>query len=100
MTGVRDGDKTTKSLNVATPDHQPVDEIETHAFSLGWNTDMAHWLVMWATAFLPVLTSPQFQTVLGWSLLGIAVTVKQRFMQNIYISLTQVGSSTWTSASS
>ena len=48
----------TMSLNMATLEHQSVDQIEIHAFRPGWDTDMAQWLVMWATAFLPHLTDP------------------------------------------
>ena len=48
----------TMSLNLATLEHQSVDQIETHAFRPGWDTDMAQWLVMWATAFLPDLADP------------------------------------------
>ena len=29
------------SLNTATPEHQPVDQIETYAFRPGWDRDMA-----------------------------------------------------------
>ena len=79
MNGVRAVFWTTMSLNMATPEHQPVDEIETYAFSPGWDTDMAQRLVMWATAFLLDLTDPQFRAVLGCALLGIAVAVEQRF---------------------
>ena len=48
----------TMSLNTATLEHQPVDQIENHAFRPGWNTDMAQRLVMWATAFLLELADP------------------------------------------
>ena len=36
-------------------------------------------LVMWATAFLPYFTDTQYWVMLGCSLFGIAVAVKQRF---------------------
>ena len=47
------------SLNMGTPEYEPVDEIETYAFSPGWDTDMAKLLVMWPAAFLLDLTDPQ-----------------------------------------
>ena len=82
MNGVRAVYRTTMSLNMATRQHQPVDEIETYVFSPGWDTDMAQQLVMWATAFLLDLTNPQFRAVPGCSLLGVAVAVEQRFQHS------------------
>mmetsp|Transcript_61921 Transcript_61921/g.164550 ORF Transcript_61921/g.164550 Transcript_61921/m.164550 type:complete len:2073 (-) Transcript_61921:147-6365(-) len=78
MNGVRAMYRTTMSLQMATPGHQPVDEIASYAFSPRWDMDMVQWLVMWATAFLLYFTDTQFWAVLGCSLLGIAVAVKQR----------------------
>ena len=77
-----------KSLNVATPEDQPVDAIMTQAFSFGWNMDVTQQFVVWA-AFLLVLTHFQFQTVLSSSLLGFAVTVKQLLVQNMCLSSPQ-----------
>ena len=83
MNGVR---AVCRSLNVATPEDQPVETIMTWAFSLGWNMDMTQQFVMWA-AFLFVLTHFQFQTVPSCPLLAFAVTVRQRFVQNMCLSL-------------
>ena len=68
MTGVRAVHRTTNCLNMATPEHQPVDEIETdgHGATVG-------------RAFLLDLTDTQFCAVLGCSPLWIAATVDKRF---------------------
>ena len=58
VNGVRAVYRTTTSLNMATPEHQPVDEIKTYAFSVGWNMGTTQQFVMWATAFLLVWTNP------------------------------------------
>ena len=65
--------QSTTSLQMATPGHQPVDEIATFAFSPRWNMDTVHLLVMWATAFLIYFTDTQFWTVLGYSQFCVAV---------------------------
>ena len=54
--------RTTRKLNLATPEHQPIDEKMPNALSLGWNTGMAQQFGMWATVRLFVLTHFQFQT--------------------------------------
>ena len=69
--------------------YHPVDEIMIYTFSLGWNTGMAQKFVNWAIAFLLGLAHFQFQTVLGCSLLGLAVFVLLRFVLYGCLSLPQ-----------
>ena len=78
MNGLRAMHRATMSLNLATPGHQPVDEVETCAFSPGWDTDMAQRLVMWATAFLLHMTDTSSGPCWVVHCLGSAVAVLQR----------------------
>ena len=73
------------SLKMA--EHQPDDEFETYTFSLGWNTDMTQTICHVGHRLPSRVDKPPVPTVLSCSLLGFAVTVKQRFMQNLCLCL-------------
>ena len=66
MNDVRAMYQATTSLQMATPGHQPVDEIATFAFSTRWDMNTVQLLVM-CTAFFVYFTDAQFWAVLGYS---------------------------------
>ena len=79
MNGARAMYQTTTSSQMATPRHQPVDEIATFAFSPRWDMSTVQLLVMWGTAFFVYFTDTQLWAVLAYSQFCVAVAVKQRF---------------------
>ena len=100
LEGVRAVYKTTRSLNLATPEHQTIDEIMPYAFRFGWNTGHGPttWYVGHCLSFrfdtLPVPDSAELFT--AWF-----SSDRQTTLRAIRVPQSPLGlGSGWTSASS